>query len=85
VQVGAGAGAEATVPSSLIRGKMLHILGHTNFAAPPPVKREAYERLSAVAAAGELHVQVQPIKLDQVAEAWERLAAGSHRKIVLVP
>ena len=40
VQVGAGAGAEATVPSAAIRGKMLEIMGHTNFAAPPEVKRE---------------------------------------------
>ena len=41
VQLGAGAGAEATIPSAAIRGKMLVIMGHTNFAAPAEVKREA--------------------------------------------
>jgi NADPH:quinone reductase-like Zn-dependent oxidoreductase len=85
IQVGAGAGAEATVPSAAIRGKMLEIKGHTNFAAPPEVKREAYRRLAEAAAAGEIQVGVDPFPLDQVGEAWRRLQAGSHRKIVLVP
>jgi NADPH2:quinone reductase len=85
VQLGAGAGAEATVPSAAIRGKMLEIMGHTNFAAPPEVKREAYRRLAEAAAAGEILVGVDPLALDQVGEAWRRLQSGSHRKIVLVP
>lgn len=85
VQLGAGAGAEATLPSSAIRGKMLVLMGHTNFAAPPEVKREAYRRLAEAAAAGEITVDVDPLGLEQVDEAWRRLQAGSHRKIVLVP
>jgi NADPH2:quinone reductase len=85
VQLGAGAGADAMVPSAAIRGKMLVIMGHTNFAAPPEVKREAYRRLAEAAAAGEVKVEVDPLALAQVGEAWSRLAAGSHRKIVLVP
>jgi NADPH2:quinone reductase len=85
VQLGAGAGAEAMIPSAAIRGKMLVIMGHTNFAAPPEVKREAYTRLAAAAAAGEVRVDVDPLALEQVGEAWRRLAGGSHRKIVLVP
>jgi sugar/nucleoside kinase (ribokinase family) len=64
---------------------MLVIMGHTNFAAPPEVKREAYRRLAEAAAAGEVKVEVDPLALAQVGEAWSRLAAGSHRKIVLVP
>jgi NADPH:quinone reductase-like Zn-dependent oxidoreductase len=85
VQIGAGAGAEATLPSAPIRGKMLVIMGHTNFAAPPEVKRDAYQQLALAAARGELSVEVDPLPLAQVGKAWERLAAGSHRKIVLVP
>jgi NADPH:quinone reductase-like Zn-dependent oxidoreductase len=85
VQIGAGAGADATIPSALIRGKMLVLMGHTNFAAPPDVKREAYERMAAAVAAGEITVEVDALGLDEVGEAWHRLAAGSHRKIVLVP
>ncbi|MEA2334639.1 MAG: hypothetical protein QOG40_1129 [Solirubrobacteraceae bacterium] len=85
VQLGASAGSDSTVSSAPIRGKMLAILGHTNFAAPPEVKREAYAGLSALAASGELKVETERVELERVAEAWERLAAGSHRKIVLVP
>jgi NADPH2:quinone reductase len=85
VQLGAGAGNESTVSSAPIRGKMLVVMGHTNFAAPPEVKHEAYASLSALAASGELKVETERIELERVADAWERMAAGSHRKIVLVP
>jgi len=85
VQIGAGAGAEATISSAPIRGKMLVLMGHTNFAAPPEVKREAYGKLAEAAGGGEIVVEVERIPLEQVGEAWERLAAGSHRKLVLVP
>ena len=85
VQIGAGAGAEATVPSAPVRGKMLVIMGHTNFAAPPEVKRDAYARLAEAAAAGQIDVEIDALALEQVAEAWRRIEAGSHKKIVLVP
>jgi hypothetical protein len=60
-------------------------MGHTNFAAPPEVKREAYEHMAAEAVAGRLSVETEPLALERVQEAWARLAAGSHRKLVLVP
>ena len=85
VQIGAGAGAEATIPSAPVRGKMLVLMGHTNFAAPPEVKREAYARMSEAVLAGKIIVDVDALSLDEVGEAWRRLQAGSHRKIVLVP
>jgi NADPH:quinone reductase-like Zn-dependent oxidoreductase len=85
VQLGAGAGADAKLASAAIRGKLLVIIGHTYFLAPREIKREAYRRLSQAADAGELRIESEPIALEQVAEAWERLAAGAHRKIVLVP
>jgi NADPH:quinone reductase-like Zn-dependent oxidoreductase len=85
VQIGAGAGAEATIPSAPIRGKMLVVMGHTNFAAPHEVKREAYRKLAEAATRGKIMVDVDRIPLGQVAEAWDRLGAGSHRKLVLVP
>jgi NADPH:quinone reductase-like Zn-dependent oxidoreductase len=85
VQLGAGAGDQSTLSSAAIRGKLLEILGHWNFGAPPKQKRDAYTRLSALAASGELKVEVEPIELERVQQAWERLQAGSHRKIVLLP
>jgi NADPH:quinone reductase-like Zn-dependent oxidoreductase len=85
VQLGAGASAEATLASSDIRGKLLTILGLTYFVAPAEVKQEAYRRLTQAAAAGEIEIESESIALEQVPTAWERLAAGPHRKIVLVP
>jgi NADPH:quinone reductase-like Zn-dependent oxidoreductase len=85
VQIGAGAGADALIPSAAIRGKMLVLMGHTNFAAPAEVKGEAYRRMAEAAAAGDLKVAVEELALEQVGEAWERLAAGSHAKLVLRP
>ena len=86
VQIGAGAGAEATIPSAPIRGKMLVLMGHTNFAAPPRDQARGLRPDGrAPAARGEIVVDVDRIPLEQVAEAWERLGAGSHRKLVLVP
>ncbi len=85
VQLGAGASLDATLTSAAIRGKLLVIMGHSYFAAPPEIKREAYRRLGEATGAGELRIETEPIPLEQVAVAWERLAAGSHRKIVLVP
>jgi NADPH:quinone reductase-like Zn-dependent oxidoreductase len=85
VHLGTAAAVEATVPSPVLRGKALAILGHTNFAAPPEVRRESYERMADAAAAGEIEVEVDPLPLEMVAEAWRRMAAGSHHKVVLVP
>jgi NADPH:quinone reductase-like Zn-dependent oxidoreductase len=85
VQIGAGACAEATLSSAPIRGKMLVVMGHTNFAAPPEVKRDAYRSLAEAAARGDLRVGVERFPLAAVRDAWELLQKGSHRKIVLVP
>jgi len=85
VQIGASAGQQATVPSAPIRGKVLTIMGHTNFAAPPEVKRTAYERMAAAAAAGELEVETERIPLERVDDAWARMEQGSHRKILVIP
>ncbi len=85
VQLGSGAGDEATLASATIRGKLLVIKGHTYFFAPPEAKREAYRRLGEAAAAGKLRIESEPFALEQVAHAWERLAAGPHQKIVIVP
>ena len=85
VSLGSSAGATSTLSSAAVRGKMLEILGHSNFFAPPEVKRAAYMRMAELAARGELHVEVERVPLADVRDAWERLAAGPHRKIVLVP
>jgi NADPH:quinone reductase len=85
VQLGQSAGAEASVPSRLVRGKQLDILGHTNFAVSRDVLREEYGKLVRHAVAGEITLDVEPVALDDVASAWERQAGGPGRKLVVVP
>lgn len=85
VQVGQSAGAEATISSAAVRGRVLTILGHTNFAAPREIKRGAYERMVTHAAAGELRIEAERIPLDDVAEAWARQQASPGHKLVIVP
>ena len=85
VQLGQSAAAEPLVPSALIRGRPLSILGYTNFAVPPDVRREAYERMTAHAAAGELRADHEAVPLDRAPEAWERQRAGPGTKLVVVP
>ena len=83
--LGASASPQAIISSAAVRGKMLVIMGHTNFAAPPEIKAKAYDRMAQAAARGELRVGVLPMPLERVEEAWRKLQAGAHRKIVLVP
>lgn len=85
VQLGTSAGAQATLPSAAIRGKMLVIMGLSYGAAPPDTKRVGYEWLTDAAARGELSVEAESLPLESVAVAWQRVQAGAHRKIVLAP
>ena len=85
VHLGASASAHATISSAAVRGKTLAIMGHTNFAAPPEIKAEAYRRMAQAAVRGELRMEVHKMPLEQVEEAWRQLQASAHRKIVLVP
>jgi NADPH2:quinone reductase len=85
VNLGQSAGAEATLPSALVRGKLLTLLGHTNFLTPAPVKHAAYQRMVRLAAAGELEADVERVPLDAVADAFRRQAEGPHHKLVIVP
>lgn len=83
VQIGQSAGAEATVASAVIRGKMGELYGYTDFAVPRDVFREQYLRLVGHAAAGEIVFDIDTYPLERVAEAWERQANGANAKIVV--
>lgn len=85
VQLGQSASPTATIDSGSVRGKLLSILGHTNFAAPAEVRRAAYLRMVRHAGAGELTVDHELLPLEQVTEAWERQEASPNVKLVLRP
>jgi NADPH2:quinone reductase len=83
VQVGQSAGAEASLTSAAVRGKMGEIYGYTDFAVRRDVFREHYLRLAGHAAAGEIVFDIDSYPLERVAEAWERQAEGAHGKLVV--
>jgi NADPH2:quinone reductase len=83
VQLGQSAAAEATLTSAAIRGKMGEIYGYTDFAVPANTFREEYLRLVGHAAAGEIVFDIETYPFEQVAEAWERQAAGANAKLVI--
>jgi NADPH2:quinone reductase len=83
VQVGQSAGAEATVASAAIRGKMGELFGYTDFAVPRDEFRKEYLRLVGHASAQEIVLEIETYPLARIAEAWERQASGAHAKIVV--
>ena len=83
VQVGQSAGAEASLLSAAIRGKMGEVYGFTDFAVPKDEFSEQYLRLGGHAAAGEIIFDIDTYPLERVAEAWERQATGANGKIVV--
>ena len=83
VQIGQSAGAEASIASAAIRGKMGELYGYTDFAVPKDAFSEQYLRLVGHAAAGEITFDIDTYPLERVAEAWERQAAGANAKIVV--
>ena len=83
VQIGQSAGAEVSVPSAPIRGKMGEVYGFTDYAVPRAAFREHYHRLVEHAAAGAIHFDIETYPLERIAEAWERQAAGAAAKIVV--
>ncbi len=83
VQVGQSAGAEASLPSAALRGKMGELYGYTDFAVPREDFRREYLRLAGHAAAEEIVFDIQTYPFERVAEAWRRQADGATAKIVV--
>ena len=89
VALGQSAGAEATFTSAAVRNNARSIIGHTNYAIPAEVRRSAYERMAAHAAAGELTADFEEIPLEQrargVVAAAGRAGDEARRGAVALP
>ena len=83
VQIGNSAGPETEIPARAIRTSIRSIIGHTNFSAPLEVKEAAFQAMCRRAAAGELTVPVEELRLEDVSDAWRRQAEGPHKKLVV--
>ena len=85
LQMGQSAGNEVPLLSSLVRGRMLTILGFTLFDVPWDVTASAFRTLADHAAAGRLRVEHETFPLDQAPEVWKRQSTSPHKKLVLIP
>jgi NADPH:quinone reductase len=85
VNLGQSAGPEATLASGDVRGKMLDILGYTNFAVPREVLAKEYGRLCEHAARGDIRLDLERVPLERIAGAWERQARSPNVKLVVIP
>jgi NADPH:quinone reductase-like Zn-dependent oxidoreductase len=85
IQLGQSGGALASIPSALVRGKNVDVLGYTNFNMPLEVLAEGYRELLGHAGAGRIQLDVERVSLDGAPEAWRNLVAGRRAKVVVCP
>jgi NADPH:quinone reductase-like Zn-dependent oxidoreductase len=86
IEVGSVAAADVVLPAALLRSASLEVRGFSVAQPPLEIRREGYLRLTERAARGEITVDVEPVALEDVGDAWERQrrAAGGP-KLVIVP
>ena len=85
VNLGQSAGAEATYRSRDIRGKLLTIVGHANWAASTEVRNAAFLELADHAVSGRIRLGIEEFPLSEVAAAWARQQQSPHGKVVVRP
>jgi NADPH:quinone reductase-like Zn-dependent oxidoreductase len=93
VQLGGSAAADQAIDGFSLRpqtygpagitGRNISLLGHTNMAAPPAVRAQAYRQLIAHVADGEIRLQAVQYPLGQAARAYREQACGPHHKVVI--
>ena len=86
VQIGHMAGPTITLEAHLARAVELNLMGFVIFNAPIEVRRDAYLRLTELAARGGLTVELEVMPLDQIGAAWDRQRRGAGgAKLVIAP
>ena len=81
VQVGESAAPIITLPAAVLRSTALTILG-TAGIPPRNVLLEAFQRVMAHAASGELHIDTERVPLADIESAWQRDQPG--RRLVII-
>jgi NADPH:quinone reductase-like Zn-dependent oxidoreductase len=85
IQVGSAAGPTATITASAIRNRLLTLVGQGTVGTPAEVRRAAYAQLMRHAADGKFTLDLERTRLADISQTWERLKAGSPRKLVVTP
>jgi NADPH:quinone reductase len=85
VHLGQSAAAEASIPSGLVRGKSLRVIGYTTLNIPGPEVTTAYRELVAELEQGRVRMPVTSVPFAGAAEAWARQQVGPGVKLVIAP
>jgi NADPH2:quinone reductase len=85
VNVGHSAGATATIPAGVLRGKQLTLVGFAGLHTSLADKQSALAWLWAALASGTLVTEVTTVPLEEIATAWRAQAGSPHAKYVVVP
>jgi NADPH:quinone reductase-like Zn-dependent oxidoreductase len=85
IQVGSSAGPTSTISAPVVRNKLLTLVGQGMAAAPAEVRRSAYARMMRHAIDGEIALDIDQTRLDDISQTWEHLKGGPPRKLVVTP
>jgi NADPH2:quinone reductase len=85
VNVGHSAGATASIPAGILRGKQVALFGFAGVHTPLKEKQPALSWLWAALKGGTLRVNVKTVVLEDLPEAWRGQATSPHAKYVVLP
>lgn len=85
VNIGHSAGAAASIPAGVLRGKQLALFGFAGLHTPLKAKQPALSWLWAALQKGSLRVNVKTVSLEELPEAWRGQATSPHAKYVVLP
>ena len=85
IQVGSSAGPTSSISAPVVRNKLLTLVGQGIAAAPAEVRRSAYARMMRHAIDGEIALDIDQTRLDDISQTWEHLKGGPRRKLVVTP
>jgi NADPH2:quinone reductase len=85
VNVGQSAAPALELPSAVVRGRAIAVIGYSGFVTPEERKAQAYLELLEHALHGRLVIDHDVLALSDAGEAWRRQAQSPHRKLVLRP
>jgi NADPH2:quinone reductase len=84
VSIGEMAGSDVSIPSAALRSSGLEILGSGAGSVAQEAIFDTFPRIFALAAQGKLHIDVDPVPLADVENAWQRQDATG-RRLVFIP
>jgi NADPH2:quinone reductase len=85
VNIGHSAGAAASIPAGVLRGKQLTLFGFAGLHTPLKEKQPALSWLWAALPEGTLRVNAKAVSLEELPEAWRGQATSPHVKYVVLP